>query len=143
MATVISDRVRINAGRAVGGSAIGLAVAALAPSAYLALLAAVAYRTNVTPLARPRPTASIRPTRFVVCVPAHNEESTIRRVVMALRNQVYDRRRVQVHVVADNCSDDTAAIASEAGARVHVRIDEVNPGKGAAQWFAGAFDGDR
>ena len=52
--------------------------------------------------------------------------------VSSLVRQDYPADRFDVHVVADNCTDDTAEAASVAGAQVHARTDPSNPGKGAA-----------
>src|SRR6476469_4888852 len=59
----------------------------------------------------------------VVLIPAHDEEETIARCVETFAQQTYPRKRFQVVVVADNCSDDTAAVAARAGAEVLVRDD--------------------
>jgi cellulose synthase/poly-beta-1,6-N-acetylglucosamine synthase-like glycosyltransferase len=41
-----------------------------------------------------------------------------------------------IHVVADHCTDETARIASQRGARVHIRQGESVPGKGfALSWW--------
>jgi cellulose synthase/poly-beta-1,6-N-acetylglucosamine synthase-like glycosyltransferase len=70
---------------------------------------------------------------MAVLIPAHNEaagiEATLRRVQSQLRTG--DR----VLVVADNCSDDTAALARQAGAEVIERSDAVARGKGYALDF--------
>jgi cellulose synthase/poly-beta-1,6-N-acetylglucosamine synthase-like glycosyltransferase len=103
---------------------------------YLAVLAAAASQGSrkASGTSQDR---SARSTRFVVCVPAHDEESIIRQTVLALREQNYDQRAVEICVVADNCTDGTAAVAAEAGAQVLVRIDAADPGKGAAlNWLA-------
>ena len=48
----------------------------------------------------------------------------------------YPAGRFDVHVVADHCSDDTAAVAEAAGATVHVRGDEPRGRKGyAVDWL--------
>src|ERR1700761_8503930 len=56
--------------------------------------------------------------RLVVLVPAHNEELLIARTVRSLLGQTYPRELFQLAVIADNCSDATAAIAATAGADV-------------------------
>src|SRR5215471_6383335 len=52
--------------------------------------------------------------RFAVLVPAHNEEVLIGRLLHSLALLDYPRERLDICVVADNCSDSTAAIAREA-----------------------------
>src|SRR5574337_1111812 len=44
-------------------------------------------------------------TRFVVVIPAHDEEGVIAASIGSLRSADYPRDRVDVIVVADNCSD--------------------------------------
>ena len=61
--------------------------------------------------------------RFDVIVPAHNEESVIAEAVASLKRVDWPQDRFRVVVVADNCTDATAAIASSAGAHVMQRQD--------------------
>lgn len=76
--------------------------------------------------------------RFAVVVPAHDEADNIAGTVESLLAVDYPRERFQVVVVADNCSDDTAARAATAGARVLERHDLERRGKGYA--LEHAFD---
>jgi 1,2-diacylglycerol 3-beta-glucosyltransferase len=103
------------------------------PTAYLAFLAAVTLLAR-----RPRPLASAAgAVRFAILVPAHDEEILIHRTVIGLLGLAYPADRFSVHIVADNCSDATAAIARTAGACVHERTDPDRRGKGAAlNWLA-------
>jgi len=73
--------------------------------------------------------------RFEVLVPAHDEETGIRRTVASILAADYPEPLRRVTVVADNCSDETAATARAAGARVLVRTDPASPGKGGALAF--------
>lgn len=68
-----------------------------------------------------------------ILVPAHEEEDGIGATVAALRNQL--RTRDRLLVVADNCSDQTAALARAAGAEVVERHDPDRRGKGYALDF--------
>jgi cellulose synthase/poly-beta-1,6-N-acetylglucosamine synthase-like glycosyltransferase len=68
-----------------------------------------------------------------VLVPAHNEAVGIAATVRSVRAQLRDGDRVLV--VADNCSDDTAALAREAGAQVIERSHATQRGKGYALDF--------
>jgi cellulose synthase/poly-beta-1,6-N-acetylglucosamine synthase-like glycosyltransferase len=68
-----------------------------------------------------------------VLIPAHNEESGIEHTVGALRNQAWPG--VRICVLADNCTDATAARARSAGAEVYERTDAVRRGKGFALDF--------
>jgi cellulose synthase/poly-beta-1,6-N-acetylglucosamine synthase-like glycosyltransferase len=74
--------------------------------------------------------------RLLVLIPAHDEVTLIGRCVRSLRAQTYPSTRYQVIVIADNCTDDTAAIALAAGAdRVMIRDDPDIRGKGhALRW---------
>jgi exopolysaccharide biosynthesis WecB/TagA/CpsF family protein len=70
---------------------------------------------------------------LAVLVPAHDERDLIERCVMSLREQSHPA--VDLVVVADNCSDETAVKAERAGARVLVRTDADRTGKGhALRW---------
>ncbi len=68
--------------------------------------------------------------RLVVLIPAHDEGAMISRTLGNLMPQVAAGSRVVV--VADNCSDDTAKLAREAGAEVVERHDPHRRGKGYA-----------
>lgn len=89
-------------------------------------------------LPRRRPLAGIveAPWRVAVVVPAHNEEAGIRSCVESLLRCAAPATELHVVVVADNCSDNTAAAASHAGARVLVRNNPVDRGKGYALDYA-------
>ena len=65
-----------------------------------------------------------------VLIPAHNEASEIGKTVEALLPQL--NTTDQLIVIADNCSDDTAAIARSAGATVLERQNNQQRGKGYA-----------
>jgi cellulose synthase/poly-beta-1,6-N-acetylglucosamine synthase-like glycosyltransferase len=74
--------------------------------------------------------------RFAILVPAHNEEALIGRLLASLNALDYPRDRYTVCVVADNCTDTTAAIAREHGARVYERFDDTQRAKGfALRWL--------
>jgi cellulose synthase/poly-beta-1,6-N-acetylglucosamine synthase-like glycosyltransferase len=75
-------------------------------------------------------------TRFVVLVPAHDEAANIAATVRSLLAVDYPRESFRVLVVADNCTDATAANAAEAGAEVLVRTDPSRRSKGYALAFA-------
>ncbi len=71
--------------------------------------------------------------RLAVLVPAHNEDSVIAGTLQALRSQLAPADRLLV--VADNCSDSTAAIAKSEGAEVVERLDAHRRGKSYALDF--------
>jgi len=68
--------------------------------------------------------------RVAVIVPAHDESSGIIPTIADIRPQLNASDRLIV--VADNCTDDTAAVAESAGAEVIVRNDLEKIGKGYA-----------
>lgn len=71
--------------------------------------------------------------RVAVLVPAHDEASIIVSTLGSIRAQLCEGDRLLV--VADNCSDDTAALARAADAEVIERFDEQARGKGYALDF--------
>lgn len=65
-----------------------------------------------------------------IIIPAHNEEVTLQATLASINEQVSENDRVIV--VADNCTDTTAAIARQMGAEVLERFDTEKRGKGYA-----------
>lgn len=84
-------------------------------------------------------TMQLRPAsaRIAVLVPAHNEETGIAATINSILRQLNPEDRLLV--VADNCSDNTARIASEKGAEVIERHHLENRGKGYALDFGIQF----
>lgn len=75
-------------------------------------------------------------TRFTVLIPAHNEEAGVGRTIASARELDYPRHLFEIVVLADNCDDETAAIARQTGVRVVERRDAQRRGKGyALDWF--------
>ena len=76
--------------------------------------------------------------KFMAILPAHNEENVIGNLIESLKNQDYPKELLDIYVIADNCTDNTAKIAKEAGAIVLERKED-DPAKktiGAALlWF--------
>ena len=68
--------------------------------------------------------------KVAVLIPAHNEQLLIGRTLQRLLPQITNADRVLV--VADNCTDNTAAIARSHGVEVLERDDMLNLGKGFA-----------
>jgi cellulose synthase/poly-beta-1,6-N-acetylglucosamine synthase-like glycosyltransferase len=71
--------------------------------------------------------------RIAVLVPSHNEAGQIAATVHSLVRELPAAARLLI--VADNCTDDTAALAAEAGAEVFERHDREHVGKGFAISF--------
>ncbi len=99
--------------------------------AYLDILsiASLLWRRSPTPVS-PR-------FRFAMLIPAHDEELLLPRLLRSIAEMQYPPTLYDVHVVADNCSDRTAAVAAGAGATVHERSsDQTARGKGfALRWL--------
>lgn len=74
----------------------------------------------------------VRDLRLVALVPAHDERAMIAAAVQSLLACDYEPDRREVVVIADNCSDDTAALARAEGATVWERHDVERAGKGQA-----------
>src|SRR5713226_5039019 len=74
--------------------------------------------------------------RFEIVIPAHNEESGIAQTIQSVLAIDYPQEMFAVTVIADNCTDQTAEVAQAAGARVLVREDQAQRGKGYALAYA-------
>ncbi len=70
--------------------------------------------------------------RFAVVVSARNESSVIGNLIASIRSQNYPRELVDIFIIADNCTDNTAEIARSAGAIVYERFNKEQVGKGYA-----------
>jgi cellulose synthase/poly-beta-1,6-N-acetylglucosamine synthase-like glycosyltransferase len=71
--------------------------------------------------------------RIAVVVPAHNESTGVIPTLADVSNQLLAGDRLLL--IADNCNDDTAAVASAVGAEVTERINHSKVGKGyALEW---------
>jgi cellulose synthase/poly-beta-1,6-N-acetylglucosamine synthase-like glycosyltransferase len=73
------------------------------------------------------------PHTFAVLIPAHNEQAVIQKTLQILLPTIPAGNRVVV--VADNCTDNTAAMARQCGATAVERIDTSRRGKGFALDF--------
>ncbi len=83
-----------------------------------------------------KPLKTTKKHKFMAILPAHNEEKVIANLIESLNNQDYDKDLLDIYVIADNCTDDTAKIAKEHGAIVYERYDQKNKSKGyALNWF--------
>jgi cellulose synthase/poly-beta-1,6-N-acetylglucosamine synthase-like glycosyltransferase len=71
--------------------------------------------------------------RTAVLIPAHNEGAGILPTIRDIQAQLGPHDSILV--VADNCTDDTAAIVRAAGVEVTVRADPARRGKGYALEF--------
>lgn len=136
-------------GRGIAGAAARRAGGLLASSArtaitvvtaYLGLLTVAAWRARRTsPVAA---SAELEDQRVLVLIPAHDEERSIERTLTSLLALEHPPQLVEIHLVADNCTDGTVPIASELASAhpgrvfVHPRHDPEHPGKGPAlEWL--------
>jgi len=102
-----------------------LSIPCLACAVYLGTLAVLSRALPNRPYLAPS-------TNFHVIVPAHDEERDIAVTVASLLAMDYPSEKRTIVVVADNCTDATAALAREAGATVLERHDTTRRGKGYA-----------
>lgn len=83
-----------------------------------------------------KPILEDKQNRFMAIIPAHNEEMVIGNLIASLKKQNYPQDLYDIYVIADNCTDNTAKVAKEAGAIVYERFDEEHKTKGyALNWF--------
>ena len=74
--------------------------------------------------------------KLAVIVAAHNESAVIGQLVANLKDLRYPKELYDIYVIADNCSDNTAEIAREAGAIVCERTHPTKKSKGyALEWM--------
>lgn len=99
--------------------------------AYLAALTAAALQQR--PEAVPPSTTSKR--RFVLIIPAHNEEHTLPHLLKSIGQLEYPLDCRDVVIIADNCTDATATTAQRAGVTLLERHDTEHTGKGYALEF--------
>ncbi|WP_366485557.1 glycosyltransferase family 2 protein [Pseudoflavonifractor hominis] len=74
----------------------------------------------------------VRQHRYAAVICARNESNVIADLIQDLKRQNYPAELLDVYVVADNCTDDTAAVSRKAGAVVYERFNKVQVGKGYA-----------
>lgn len=74
--------------------------------------------------------------KFAAVISARNERDVIGQLVESLKEQNYPSDKLDIFVIADNCTDDTAQVARDAGAIVFERFNKEQVGKGyALDWF--------
>lgn len=73
--------------------------------------------------------------KYAFMISAKNEENCIKYLIDSINNQNYPKELFQVFVVADNCDDNTAEVARQAGANVYERFNQEKKGKGYALDF--------
>ncbi len=73
--------------------------------------------------------------KYGILIAARNEEAVIGNLLDSINKQDYPKDLIDVFVVADNCTDDTASIAKSYGAKCYERFDEDHKTKGFALQF--------
>lgn len=79
----------------------------------------------------PQATAS-KDHKYAVLIAARNESAVIADLIASIRSQSYPQELIDIFVIADNCTDDTAEVARNAGATVFQRSNQELVGKGYA-----------
>jgi cellulose synthase/poly-beta-1,6-N-acetylglucosamine synthase-like glycosyltransferase len=122
----ISDLIQLLTGTVL----LGLGVAVSLSLLYHYILAIAGW-------SRPRPLSEASEDyRFAVLIPAHNEESVLASTLETLTALKYPRDRWDAYVVADHCTDGTAALAREYGGICLEREDGRRGRKAyALQWL--------
>lgn len=69
---------------------------------------------------------------YAVMICARNEANVIADLIDSIKTQSYPQDLIDIFVMADNCSDDTAEIASSRGVHVYTRFNSEKVGKGYA-----------
>ena len=70
--------------------------------------------------------------KYAVLISARNEGAVIGELLESLHRQNYPQELLDIYVVADNCTDNTAQIAEDHRAIVYERFDRRLVGKGYA-----------
>ena len=70
--------------------------------------------------------------RYAVMICARNEEAVIGNLIESIKLQDYPSELVDIYVLADNCTDNTAVEARKSGAEVFARNNKTKIGKGYA-----------
>ncbi len=74
--------------------------------------------------------------KYAVVIAARNESAVIGQLIKSIKKQNYPQELVDIYVVADNCTDNTAEVSKNAGARVFERFNRQRVGKGYALDYA-------
>lgn len=74
--------------------------------------------------------------RFAILIPARNEQNVICDLLESIKRQNYSKELIDVYVIADNCTDNTAKICRDFGVNVFERYNDRQIGKGYVLDFA-------
>lgn len=81
---------------------------------------------------RKKPEKAEKQHKFAILIAARNEEAVLPHLLETIRNQDYPAELITTYVIADNCTDATAKVATEGGAHVYERFNTEQVGKGYA-----------
>ncbi|WP_066650070.1 glycosyltransferase family 2 protein [Christensenella timonensis] len=81
---------------------------------------------------KPMPMTAKQNHRYAVVIAARNENTVIGNLIDSIKKQKYPQNLIDIFVVADNCTDNTADVARRAGAIVYERFNTQLVGKGYA-----------
>jgi hypothetical protein len=119
-----------------GAALLGLGAALATSAAYLLALLLAARDAIRNPRAVAPADDDAEPLRLVVLVPAYNEEEGLDETLRSLAACEYPAASRRTILIADNCTDATAAIGRAAGVEVWERADTEQLGKGFAVAWA-------
>ena len=74
--------------------------------------------------------------KYAVLIAARNESAVIGELLESIKAQNYPQELIDIFVVADNCTDNTADVARRHGATVIERTNQIRVGKGYALNYA-------
>jgi cellulose synthase/poly-beta-1,6-N-acetylglucosamine synthase-like glycosyltransferase len=75
--------------------------------------------------------------KYAILIPGRNEEKVIPHLIASIKGQSYPSELLDIFVIADNCTDNTAKVSKEAGAyHVIERFNDKQIGKGFALDYA-------
>lgn len=90
----------------------------------------------IVPLIIRYPKLKEQPVRkYGILISARNESLVVGNLIDSLKRQTYNGEYLTIFVVADNCTDNTAEVARNAGAIVYERFNTERVGKGYAMEF--------
>ena len=75
---------------------------------------------------------NVHPHKYAIIVAARNEELVIGQLIKSIKNQKYPKELIDIFVVADNCTDNTARVAEKQGrlsgsASIRLRLERDMP----------------
>lgn len=73
--------------------------------------------------------------RYGILIPTRNEEKVVGKLIESIRSADYPQDKLDIFVIAHNCTDETARVAREAGARVYEYNNSAERRKGYAMKY--------